>query len=98
MTFEEIKQLLEIVREHELSEFELERDDFKIRIRRQSGAQVVTLPAAATPVVAGALPMIATAAASASAPQAPATPVASTPPDDDSELEFAIVKSPIVGT
>ena len=25
-TFEEIKQLLEIVREHELSEFELERD------------------------------------------------------------------------
>ena len=26
MTFEEIKQLLEIVREHELSEFELERD------------------------------------------------------------------------
>ena len=34
MTFDEIKQLLEIVREHELSEFELERDDFKIRIRR----------------------------------------------------------------
>ena len=30
MTFDEIKQLLEVVREHELAEFELEREGFKI--------------------------------------------------------------------
>jgi acetyl-CoA carboxylase biotin carboxyl carrier protein len=95
MTFEEIKQLLEIVREHELSEFELEREDFKIRIRRQAGAPVVTLAAPAAP----SLPLV---AASVLSPQPAAPPVASppvVPPDeDDGEIELAVVKSPIVGT
>jgi acetyl-CoA carboxylase biotin carboxyl carrier protein len=98
MTFEEIKQLLEIVREHELSEFELEREDFKIRIRRQSGAQVVTLAAPAAPLASGAVPVIAAAVAPAPVPQAPAAPPALNSDEDQSELEFAIVKSPIVGT
>ena len=98
MTFEEIKQLLEIVREHELSEFELERDDFKIRIRRQSGAQVVTLAPPAAPVAVGTLPLVAAAATAVPATQASALPSAATLTEDDSELEFAIVKSPIVGT
>jgi acetyl-CoA carboxylase biotin carboxyl carrier protein len=95
MTFEDIKQLLEIVREHELSEFELEREDFKIRIRRQAGAPVVTLAAPGAP----SLP-IATAPVPpppSSAPPAASSPVA--PPDeDDGEIELAVVKSPIVGT
>jgi acetyl-CoA carboxylase biotin carboxyl carrier protein len=98
MTFEEIKQLLEIVREHELSEFELERDDFKIRIRRQSGAQVVTLAAPAGPVAPGTVPVIAAAVAPGPVPQPPAAQPLANPDDDDSELEFAVVKSPIVGT
>ena len=95
MTFEEIKQLHEIVREHELSEFELEREDFKIRIRRQAGAPVVTLAAPVAP----SLPLVAAAAPS---PQSAAPPVASppvVPPDEDAgEIELAVVKSPIVGT
>jgi acetyl-CoA carboxylase biotin carboxyl carrier protein len=99
MTFEEIKQLLEIVREHELSEFELERDDFKIRIRRNSGAQVVTVGAPVAPAQVVSLPIATTTAAVV----APGTPAAVVPPpetrgEDDSEIEFAIVKSPIVGT
>ena len=98
MTFEEIKQLLEIVREHELSEFELERDDFKIRIRRHSGAHVVTLAPPAAPVAVGTLPLVAAAATAVPATQASALPSAATLTEDDSELEFAIVKSPIVGT
>jgi acetyl-CoA carboxylase biotin carboxyl carrier protein len=103
MTFEEIKQLLEIVREHELSEFELERDDFKIRIRRQSGAQVVTLAAPPGPAAPGALPVVTAVAAAAPPTQAPAPTGAAangTAPsvEDDSEIEFAVVKSPIVGT
>ncbi len=69
MTFEEIKQLLEIVREHELSEFELERDDFKIRIRRQTGSQVVTLAAPVAPAAVGSLPVV------VAAPAAPARAV-----------------------
>jgi acetyl-CoA carboxylase biotin carboxyl carrier protein len=103
MTFEEIKQLLEIVREHELSEFELERDDFKIRIRRQSGAQVVTLAAPPAPAAPGALPVVTAVAAAAPPTQAPAPTGAAAngavpPVEDDSEIEFAVVKSPIVGT
>jgi acetyl-CoA carboxylase biotin carboxyl carrier protein len=94
MTFEEIKQLLEIVREHELSEFELEREDFKIRIRRQAGAPVVTLAAP----VASALPLVAplVPAPQAAAPANTSPPVA--PDEDDGEIELAVVKSPIVGT
>ena len=103
MTFEEIKQLLEIVREHELSEFELERDDFKIRIRRQSGAQVVTLAAPPVPAAPGALPVVTAVAAAAPPTQAPAPTGAAAngaapSVEDDSEIEFAVVKSPIVGT
>jgi len=98
MTFEEIKQLLEIVREHELSEFELEREDFKIRIRRQSGAQVVTLAAPVAPAPVGSVPIVTTVAAAAPTAQAPAAPVSATSDEDESEIEFAVVKSPIVGT
>ena len=103
MTFEEIKQLLEIVREHELSEFELERDDFKIRIRRQSGAQVVTLAAPPAPAAPGALPVVTAVVAAAPPTQAPAPTGAAAngaapSVEDDSEIEFAVVKSPIVGT
>ena len=100
MTFEEIKQLLEIVREHELSEFELERDDFKIRIRRQSGAQVVTLAAPVAPAPVGtpchARRCRCAARRRLAAPAPP--PRAATSDEDDSEMEFAVVKSPIVGT
>jgi acetyl-CoA carboxylase biotin carboxyl carrier protein len=94
MTFEEIKQLLEIVREHELSEFELEREDFKIRIRRQNGAPVVTVAAPPVPVAAAASSPVALApAVPAAAPPAPPLQEA-----DEGEIELAVVKSPIVGT
>jgi len=36
MNFDEIKQILDLVREHELTEFELERDNFKIRVQKGS--------------------------------------------------------------
>jgi acetyl-CoA carboxylase biotin carboxyl carrier protein len=93
MTFEEIKQLLEIVREHELSEFELEREDFKIRIRRQNGAPVVSVAAPALPVAAASSPVALASAAPAAAP--PAAPLQEA---DEGEIELAVVKSPIVGT
>ena len=38
MTLDEIKQLIDFIRERDLSEFELERADFKLRIK--SGAMV----------------------------------------------------------
>jgi acetyl-CoA carboxylase biotin carboxyl carrier protein len=86
MNFDEIKQLLDMVREHELSEFELEREGFKIRIRK-NGSPAVTAPIVAPAHVAPvAAPPVAT-------PMAEATG-----PDADEPLELAVVKSPIVGT
>jgi acetyl-CoA carboxylase biotin carboxyl carrier protein len=95
MTFDEIKQLLEIVREHELWEFELEREDFKIRIRR-GGVPAITLPgiAGSEPAGAATMPPPAASAAAGSSSSPTSTPSAET----DSEVELAVVKSPIVGT
>ena len=93
MDFDEIKQILEMVREHELTEFELERDNFKLRIRKNStGHWTATMPPVAhvnyAPVMATAMPL--PGAATAVAP-----PVLS-PAEED--VDFAVVKSPIVGT
>ena len=35
MDFDDIEQILELVREHDLAEFELERDGLKLRVRRR---------------------------------------------------------------
>jgi acetyl-CoA carboxylase biotin carboxyl carrier protein len=86
MTVDEIKQILELMREHELAEFELEREDFKVRLKKQSAGQWTMTPVAA-PLPVAALPLAA----------APAGVPAPTPAVDD-DMEFAVVKSPIVGT
>ena len=39
MTLDEIKQLIEFINGHDLSEFELEQDGFKLRIK--SGAALI---------------------------------------------------------
>jgi acetyl-CoA carboxylase biotin carboxyl carrier protein len=89
MDFDEINRILDMMREHELSEFELERENFKIRLRKHDGGHWVAASQsqahAAPPVpgVAGLAP------AGADAPVLTAA---------DEEMELAVVKSPIVGT
>ena len=51
MTLDEIKQLIELIKANELSEFELEHDGVKIRIKSGSSHQVVAAPAAAPAAV-----------------------------------------------
>jgi acetyl-CoA carboxylase biotin carboxyl carrier protein len=89
MELEDIERILDLVRQHELSEFELERDGLKLRVRK---AMAPTPAAAAAPVPAAA-PWVAPAPAA----PAPAAPAASSPADEDS-VELVVVKSPIVGT
>src|SRR6185436_1385035 len=53
MDLEDIRQILDLVREHELAEFELERDGLKVRIRKAGGEVTLvapTAPAFAAPV------------------------------------------------
>ena len=101
MDLNQIKQILDLVREHELSEFEIEHDGLRLKIRKDvNGAHVVTLPAPVVPamVVPGAAAAIAQPVA---APAAAPPPAAAAPAGEaaaDTEIELAVVKSPIVGT
>jgi acetyl-CoA carboxylase biotin carboxyl carrier protein len=97
MDLQQIKQILDLVREHELSEFEIEHDGLRLKVRKDAnGSHSVALPGPMTipPALApasGAIPA-ATAAAPAALP-APAPADAA-----ETEIELAVVKSPIVGT
>ena len=94
MEFDEINRILEMVREHELSEFELEREGFKIKIKK--GTLVNASGPFAVPMVQQAAPM-AQPVPAASMPS-PLEAVPSPPPPQSDDVDFAIVKSPIVGT
>lgn len=87
MELKDIKAIIDLMRKNSISEFELEKNDFKIRLKRGangSGASSVTLDEAPIPSLAQsqggpiALPSVSSSQASAS-----------------SELE---IKSPMVGT
>jgi acetyl-CoA carboxylase biotin carboxyl carrier protein len=94
MEFDEINRILDMVREHELSEFELEREGFKIKIKK--GSLVNVSGQYAVPIVQQvAQPPVQAAAASS---PAPLEAVPSPAPLQSDEVDFAIVKSPIVGT
>jgi acetyl-CoA carboxylase biotin carboxyl carrier protein len=91
MTLDEIKRLIEFIRAQDLTEFELEQDGVKIRIKSNAAHDhVPILPAS---------PMVHPHAPAASgfagvAAGAPAIAVAA----EEEGTELAIVKSPIVGT
>ena len=92
MEFEDIERILELVKQHELAEFELEREGLKLRVRKaSSGYPPLAAPVQmATPhVIPQQAQPIPAAVASVPAPAADA---------DDSAVELAVVKSPIVGT
>jgi acetyl-CoA carboxylase biotin carboxyl carrier protein len=89
MEFEDIERILELVRAHDLAEFEVEQDGLKLRVRKASAA--FPLPPS-------------TPHASAAAPHVPVQPAAASavppgpPRAEDESVELAVVKSPIVGT
>ena len=97
MNSKEIKELVEFLIEKDVTEFELERGDVKMRIKRGQQVQVVQAPVApmmSAPVMAP-VPMPASMATS---PTAPATPGPSAPAAAAEEEGLHNVKSPIVGT
>jgi acetyl-CoA carboxylase biotin carboxyl carrier protein len=93
MNQKEIKELIELLVEKDIAEFEIERGDVKLHIKRgDRSPQIVQM---AAPAVAAPIPALAatTVATEAVKPAAAAPVVAA---DDDANLH--IVKSPIVGT
>ena len=93
MEFDDIERILALMKQHDLGEFELERDGLKLRIeKRERGScrsrrkcPMRVAPAAPQLVQPPAVP--------------PAGLLAPAAADEDEEpLELAVVKSPIVGT
>ena len=93
MDLDNLKQILELVREHDLSEFEIEHEGLKLKIRKDAARG-----ASSTPVVP---PTLTSGAVSTPPAPTPSPPLPGAPdPEADAaeEVELAVVKSPIVGT
>ena len=95
MNQKELKELIDFLIEKDIAEFELERGDVKVRIKRGADHSTVMpnhFVAVPSPVVA--------APVAAETPHAapPATPIAAPPAAQAEESGLHEVKSPIVGT
>jgi acetyl-CoA carboxylase biotin carboxyl carrier protein len=102
MNQKELKELIEFLIEKDISEFELERGDVKVRIKRGSEAAAAPPMVSVMPAPMMAPPVTHAPAAqpvtSAQAPPAASAVPASAPPAPAAEEELHMVKSPIVGT
>ena len=97
MDLEQLKQILDLVRQHDLSEFEIEHDGLRLKIRRDAAGSALSAGSAAPQAVS------ATHTSPAPAGSAPSVPSAGSPSSVDASgaadaVELAVVKSPIVGT
>lgn len=99
MNQKELKELIEFLIEKDIAEFELERGDVKVRIKRAGAETNVPTPILAMPQVSVAAPVI-----PAAAPAAPPVPEAAAPSPSAAPAEPAeepglhLIRSPIVGT
>ena len=93
MNVDDIRSILELVREHELSEFELELEGLKLKIKKPGSGPGMHLPAMAFPP----LPSMGLPAHGYQA--AAPSPYAVKPVSEaEAAADLSIVKSPIVGT
>ena len=95
MNQQELKELIDLVIEKGIAEFELEREDVKVRIKRvgdQSAPAVQYIPA---PLI-GSSPVVASPAAPGATPAGAGGAEAAQPAREEDGLQN--VKSPIVGT
>ncbi len=90
VNMDELRELIALLRENGLAEFELEREDFRVRLRRESAPQPPSYPVEM--VQPPARPAVAPAASAPVHPGAQAETAAS----EDQDLH--IIPSPIVGT
>src|SRR5579864_2186177 len=95
MNQKELKELIDFLIERDISEFELERGDVKVRIKRGADAAhpIVSAVPAFAPVPVSVAPAVATVT-----PQAPAASAAASPAAPAEDEDLHVVKSPIVGT
>jgi acetyl-CoA carboxylase biotin carboxyl carrier protein len=93
MDLEKLKDILNLVREHELSELEIEQDGLRLKVRKDAAGSVGAVQSHQS---VGQPSQAAAPAASGAAP--PPAPAVAAVEGSDTEIELAVVKSPIVGT
>ena len=103
MNQKEIKELIDFLIEKDIAEFELERGDVKLRVKRAGQPTVPQVVTVAAPIPIAAPVAVPTAPLAAHAPVAPAAPAPAEAPaapaaESEDESSWQIVKSPIVGT
>ena len=97
MDLKEVRELIRLVTERGITEFEIEREGFRLRIARPGETPVPVMPTA--PVIIQTPVATAPEALQLAPATAPPTPAPTTaPPAAAPEPELHIIKSPIVGT
>ncbi len=89
MNLDDVREILALMRENGLSEFEIEHEGLHLRLRKD-----IVVPAPVAAPAPGGMPAPAAVPAAAAPSSAPVSPVAAA----EAEVELAVVKSPIVGT
>jgi acetyl-CoA carboxylase biotin carboxyl carrier protein len=96
LDFDDIERILELMRTHDLSEFELEREGLKLRVRKTNTGFI---PSIAMPPPLPAVGTVAPATTSSPSPvPAPSASLTAPVEIEEAAVDLAIVKSPIVGT
>ena len=94
MDLKQIKLIIDLMKRSELTEFEVEEEGFKIKIKRGRGDQpIVNQQQSAPPFQQTALPVDTTVR-----PAAPALAAAPAPTAANDDAGFTFIKSPMVGT
>src|SRR6185503_17881362 len=96
MDLDEIRQILELMREHELTDFELEREGVKLRLRKTTAGQWTATMPSMQPVTFSPAPVAVAPPPTAAAGEAGSTAPVLTAANED--VDLAVMKSPIVGT
>jgi acetyl-CoA carboxylase biotin carboxyl carrier protein len=95
MNLKELKELILFLKEEGITEFELERGDVKVRVKRGSEPISVSLPETHYYAVPGAPPATPVVGSGPAVPAPPPTPIAA---KEEPAEDLHMVRSPIVGT
>ena len=98
VNMEELRELIALLRDNGLAELELEREDFRVRLRREGASVSGEHGSAFTVAEMLRNPLAAGSPAPASTPAAAAPPGAHTETAPTDEQNLHIIPSPIVGT
>jgi acetyl-CoA carboxylase biotin carboxyl carrier protein len=90
MDLDDVKEILALVKEHDLAELEIERDGLKVRVRK-AGREITVMP----PIPMAAMGPV---AAPQPVPAPAAGGTAEVAPAEPTGMDLAVIKSPIVGT